>query len=78
MLKRFLAHVGISTGQILGLSLGFIGIGKLIDKTLLHFKFISNEDFLATRTEGAVCACCGAPVCVAEAASEACSMSIAA
>jgi len=78
ILKRFLVHVGISVGQILGLSLGFIGAGKLIDKTLLHFKFISNEDFLATRTEGAVCACCGAPVCVAEAASEASSISIAA
>lgn len=78
MLKRFLGHVGIGVFQILGLSLGFIGVGKLIDKILMHFKFISNEDFLATRTEGAVCACCGAPVCVAEAASEAGCISIAA
>ncbi len=68
--KKFLGKVGISALQIIGLSLGFVGIGHLIDKLLVQFNFVSSEESLAMRAEGAVCACCGAPVCVAETASE--------
>lgn len=68
--KKFLGKVGISALQIAGLSLGFVGMGHLIDKLLVQFKFITDEESLAMRAEGAVCACCGAPVCVAETASE--------
>ncbi len=68
--KKFLGNIGISALQIAALSLGFVGLGHLIDKMLLKFNFVSNEESLAMRAEGAVCACCGAPVCVAEAASE--------
>ncbi len=69
LLGKFASHIGISALQILGLSGGFLGIGKLIDKLLLKLNFITSDE-LAMRAEGAVCACCGAPVCVAETASE--------
>ena len=74
--KKFLGKVGISTLQIAGLSLGFSGMGHLIDKLLVQFNFVSNEESLAMRAEGAVCACCGAPVCVAETASESASIAL--
>ena len=76
--NRFLSNVGISSLHIAGLSLGFVGLGHLIDKSLVKFKLVSNEESIAMRAEGAVCACCGAPVCIAEAASEAAAMSVAA
>lgn len=76
VVKRFLSHLGISALQILGLSVGFIGVGKLIDKLFLRFNVVNSEEALAMRAEGAVCACCGAPVCVAETASESAAISI--
>jgi hypothetical protein len=77
-LTRVLGKVGTFIFQIGGLSVGFVGVGKLLDKLFTRFNLVSNEDALAMRTEGAVCACCGAPVCVAEVASEVGSMSVAA
>ncbi len=74
-ITNFLGHVGISSLHIAGLSLGFVGLGHLIDKTL---DGVTNKESIAMRAEGAVCACCGAPVCIAEVASEAGAMSIAA
>lgn len=71
--RSFLGHVGISALHIAGLSLGFIGLGHVIDKSLEKFN-LSDEGHLAIRTEGAVCACCGVPGCIAEAASEVGSM----
>ena len=76
LITKFFRHIGIGAIQIGGLSLGFVGLGHLIDKLLLQFNFVSSEELLAMRAEGAVCACCGAPVCVAESASEAASISI--
>ncbi len=78
MINKFLGSIGISALHIAGLSLGFVGLGHLIDKSLVEFKVLSDKESIAMRAEGAVCACCGAPVCVAEAASEAGVMSIAA
>ena len=75
---KFLGHVGISALHIAGLSLGFVGLGHLIDKSITRLNLVSEKESIAMRAEGAVCACCGAPVCVAEAASEAGAMSIAA
>ncbi len=69
LLGKFTSHIGISALQILGLSGGFLGVGKLIDNILLKLNFVTSDE-LAMRAEGAVCACCGAPVCVAETASE--------
>lgn len=69
LLGKFTSHIGISALQILGLSGGFLGVGKLIDNILLKLNFVTADE-LAMRAEGAVCACCGAPVCVAETASE--------
>ncbi len=77
-ITRFLGRIGISASHIAGLSLGFIGLGHLIDKSISKLNLISDKESIAMRAEGAVCACCGAPVCVAEAASEAGAMSIAA
>ena len=77
-INKFLGHIGISASHIAGLSLGFAGLGHLIDKSLVNLRVLSDKESIAMRTEGAVCACCGAPVCVAEAASEAGAMSIAA
>ncbi|MBI3591614.1 MAG: hypothetical protein HY094_09605 [Candidatus Melainabacteria bacterium] len=74
LITKFFGHVGISAIQIAGLSLGFVGLGKLIDKLLLKFNYINNEESLVMRAEGAVCACCGAPVCVVESTSEVASM----
>ncbi len=76
LITRFLGHIGISASHIAGLSLGFVGLGHLIDKSLVEFKVLSDKESVAMRAEGAVCACCGAPVCVAEAASEAGAISI--
>ncbi len=77
LVTRFLGKIGISTLHIAGLSLGFVGLGHLIDKSLTHFNIISDKESIAMRTEVAVCACgCGAPVCIAEVASEAGAMSI--
>lgn len=75
--NQILGKIGISASHIVSLSFGFIGLGALIDKSLTHFKVISDKESIAMRAEGAVCACCGAPVCVAEAASEAGAMSLA-
>lgn len=77
-ITRFFGYVGISTLHIASLGLGFVGLGHLIDKSLVKFKALSDKESIAIRAEGAVCACCGAPVCVAEVASEAGAMSIAA
>ena len=75
---KFLGHIGISISHIAALSLGFVGLGYLIDKSLSKLEIVTDKESIAMRAEGAVCACCGAPVCVAEAASEAGVMSIAA
>lgn len=77
-LTRILGRVGTFVFQVIGLSAGFVALGKLLDKLFTRFNIVSDEDALAMRTEGAVCACCGAPVCVAEVASEVGSMSVAA
>lgn len=77
-LDRFFNHVGHSVLRVLGLSIGFVGMGHLIDELLCKLKFVTNEESLSMKTEGAVCACCGAPVCVAESASEVGSMHVAA
>ena len=72
MFVKFFNHIGITALQIGALSLGFTGLGHVIDKALLKFNLISGEESEAMRAEGAVvCSCgCGAPVCVAETASE--------
>lgn len=71
---KFAGYFGAFLFHIIGLSAGFVGSGKLIDKVFEKFNLTSNGDSLAVRTEGAVCACCGAPVCVAEVSSEVGSM----
>ncbi len=76
-INKVLGKIGISALHIVSLSLGFTGLGALIDKSLTYFKVVSDKESIAMRAEGAVCACCGAPVCVAEAASEAGAMSLA-
>ncbi len=73
---KTLGKIGIFTTHILGLSGGFIVSGSLINKLLLHLGVISDAESLAMRAEGSVCACCGAPVCISEAASEVGALSI--
>lgn len=67
-LTRFLGSVGITFTQVLSLSCGFLGLGFVFDKVFEKFKLSNNEEEnLAAKTESTVCACCGAPFCVAEA-----------
>ncbi len=72
---QILGKLGIFATRVAGLSTGFLGLGHIIDNVLLRFNIITNEEAIAIRAEAAVCACCGAPVCVAEAASEVGAMS---
>lgn len=76
--SRFLGFVVTSSFQILSLSLGFLGLGKLIDPIFNGHKTTNKDSALTSRTEAGACACCGAPVCVVEAASEATSSLVAA
>lgn len=69
VITRGLSNIGISAFHIVSLSLGFMGLGHLVDK-LSHSLKLSSEDSLTTKTEAVVCSCCGSPVCIAEAASE--------
>lgn len=75
-ISRFFGNVGIMVTQVIGLSAGFLGFGFVFDKVFEKFDLSNNkEGSLAAKTESTVCACCGAPFCVAEAASEAGAMS---
>ena len=78
VISRFLNSAVITSFQILSLSFGFLGLGKLIDPILNSNKTIGKDSVLTSRAEAGACACCGAPVCVVEAASEATSSLIAA
>ncbi len=73
--SQILGKIGIFATRVIGLSTGFIGLGHIVDNVLLRFNMVTNEEAIAMRAEAAVCACCGAPVCVAEAASEVGAMS---
>ena len=75
---KVLTDTSLIFAQIAGLAFGFSSFGYLIDKGLKRFDLITNGENLAGKTESTVCACCGAPFCVAEAASEVGSLSLAA
>ncbi len=77
-INKYLGKIGIMATQILGLSTGFSVLGYILDKGLEKLKLIKSTNSSEAAQAESVCACCGAPVCVAEAASEASSALLAA
>ena len=66
--NRFLGNIGITAFQVLSLSFGFVGLGKLIDTGIKHFNLKTNEGTMAMagKVEAVidVCAHCGIPGCI--------------
>lgn len=63
---RSLGNIGITVFHVLGLSLGFVALGKLFDFTFKDSKLKSNGETTAGKTESVVdvCAHCGVPGCI--------------
>ena len=77
---KFFGNVGIFLFKVTGLSFGFVSCGKLIDKIFGKLGLLKEQNKIksnvkdenqAGRVEAVTCACCGAPACVVEAATEA-------
>src|SRR3989338_6434848 len=65
-IKRFLGRIGITVFHVLSLSLGFVGLGRLIDAGIKQFNLKPNEGTTAGKAEAVidVCAHCGVPGCI--------------
>ena len=66
LILRTLGNVGITIFHVLGLSLGFVSLGKLLDFAFKELKIKSNTEVAAPKAESIVevCAHCGVPGCI--------------